>query len=106
MREIPPALTVRPGEPPGAAHRPSRGDACRPWAQFRELGFSEDDAEPFPEVSPSPRGHLRQRRGISGWQRGTCDTLRGLSCRRGFAGKPVLCSEIVQERREEGRGVT
>lgn len=46
-------LTTRPGEPPGAKHRPLREDTCGLWAQFRELGFSEDDAECFLEMSPN-----------------------------------------------------
>lgn len=53
-----------PGEPPGAKHRPLWGDACGLWAQFRELGFSEDDAECFPEMSPSG-GEFGAKGGIS-----------------------------------------
>lgn len=56
-------LTTRPGEPPGAKHRPSRGDACGLWVQFRELGFSEDDAERFPEMSPKPQGAFGAKEG-------------------------------------------
>lgn len=57
-------LATGPGEPPGAKHRPLWGDACGLWAQFRELGFSEDDAECFPEMSPSG-GEFGEKGGIS-----------------------------------------